>query len=250
MANITRSWKRFLAVGCSHGHLADQKLLRGVLRFKDRWKPHKVVHLGDAIDLACLREGAIGTADDAVNPESDLQDGLAFIERLEPSVWHLGNHEARLVRLMSSPRAMVAALAARVYADLESQAERLRCDLVPYNFQDGWRTPFGSDCLTGHGYMANEMALRDHAEAICAGPANKVIIAHLHRVSQHEGRRRDHPTGYCVGWMGDPQLAVYAAHRRATTSWSRGFAWGEYCDNETQVWLAKETISGAIRLPV
>jgi hypothetical protein len=26
--NVTRKWKRFLAVGCSHGHLADQALLR------------------------------------------------------------------------------------------------------------------------------------------------------------------------------------------------------------------------------
>lgn len=250
MANVVRSWKRFLAVGCSHGHLADQRLLRGVLKFRDRWKPHKVAHLGDAIDLACLREGAIHTADDALSPEDDLQAGMAFIEQLRPNVWHLGNHEARLVRLMESPRAIVASLAGRLMADIESQAQRLKCELVPYNFQHGWRSPFGSDCLTGHGYMANEMALRDHAEAVCAGTATKVIIAHIHRVSQHEGRRRDHPTGYCVGWMGDPSLAHYAAQRRATSSWSRGFAWGEFCETETVVWLAKETQNGQIRLPV
>lgn len=250
MANVVRVWKRFLAVGCSHGHLADRRLLKGVLKFRDRWKPHKIVHLGDAIDLACLREGAYGSADDAMDPEGDLQDGLAFIEQLRPNVWHLGNHEARLTRLMESPRAILAALAARVYEDIEAQAARLKCDLVPYRFQEGWRSPFGNDCLTGHGYMVNEMALRDHAEAVCTGNATKVIIAHIHRVSQHEGRRRDHPTGYCVGWLGDPGLAHYAAQRRATMSWSRGFAWGEYCDTETQVWLAKETNSGQIRLPV
>lgn len=250
MANITRSWKRFLAVGCSHGHLADQQLLRGVLKFRDRWKPHKIVHLGDAIDLACLREGAIHTADDALSPDADLEAGLAFIEQLAPNVWHLGNHEARLVRLMEHPRAIVSGLAARIYQDIEHQAKRLRCELVPYNFQEGWRIPFGSDAVTGHGYMVNEMAVRDHAEAICTGTQTKVIIAHLHRVTQHEGRRRDHPTGYCVGWLGDPSLAHYAALRRATTSWSRGFAWGEYCDNETQIWLAKELQNGTIRLPV
>ncbi len=250
MANIVRRWKRFLAVGCSHGHLADRKLLQGVLRFKERWKPHVTVHLGDAIDLACLREGAIGSADDAVDPEGDIQDGLCFIEQLEPQVWHLGNHEARLTRLMESPRALIASLAQRIYQDLTQQAERLRCEVVPYTFQDGWRSPFGSDCLTGHGYMVNEMALRDHAESVCAYGGNKVIIAHLHRVSQHEGRRRDHPTGYCVGWLGDPQLAQYAALRRATSSWSRGFAWGEFCADETVVWLAKENRSGQIRLPI
>ena len=52
MANITRSWKRFLAVGCSHGHHADQALLKKVLSFKARWKPHTTIHLGDVVDLA------------------------------------------------------------------------------------------------------------------------------------------------------------------------------------------------------
>jgi hypothetical protein len=228
--------------------MADQALLRQVLTFKERFKPQLTIHLGDAIDLACLRTGAAGSADEGADPEGDLNDGLAFLSQLRPQVYLLGNHEARLRHLMESPKAIISALACRVYQQIQDRAREIKCKVIDYNFQNGWYS-FG-DTLAGHGYMVNEMAVRDHAEAICSGQHNKVLIAHLHRVSQAEGRNRAHPTGYCVGWLGDPKQAGYAANRRATTSWSRGFAWGEYCDNETQIWLAKETKNGTFRLPV
>jgi len=248
LANITRSWKRFLAVGCSHGFLADQAILREVLRFKARWKPHTTIHLGDAIDLACLRAGALGTADDSVDPDHDLQMGVAFLRQLEPQAFCLGNHEHRLISLMDSPRALVASLAGRVYQDIESETRRLRAKLLPYDLKRGW-LPLGS-ALFGHGYFCNSEAVRDHAETVCNGTHTQVVIAHLHRVMQAEGRRLDAPTGYCVGTLMDISQAHYAANRRATTSWSRGFAWGEYTTDETQIWLAKETKGGAFRLPV
>jgi len=228
--------------------MADQALLRQVLTFKERFKPQLTIHLGDAIDLACLRTGAAGSADEAADPEGDLNDGLAFLSQLRPQVYLLGNHEARLRHLMESPKAIVSALACRVYQQIQDRAREIKCKVIDYNFQDGWYS-FG-DTLAGHGYMVNEMAVRDHAESICTGSHNKVILAHLHRVTQAEGRNRAHPTGYCVGWLGDPKQAGYAAQRRASTSWSRGFAWGEFCDNETIIWLAKETKNGTFRLPV
>ena len=237
-----------MALGCTHGHLADQSLLNQILDFETRWKPHTRIHLGDAIDLACLRSGAIGTADDSADPEGDLNDGLAFISRYRPQVYLLGNHEARLTSLMESPRAIVSALACRIYQQILDRAKEVKCEVVPYNFQEGWRQ-FG-DALFGHGYMINEAAVRDHAEAVCSGSANKAVIAHLHRVTQAEGRNRAHPTGYCVGFLGRTEEMGYAATRRATTSWSRGFAYGEYCDNETIIWLAKETKNQTFRLPV
>lgn len=242
---IVRRWKRFLAVGCSHGHYADKALLKEVLAFKARWQPHSTIHLGDAIDLACFRAGAMNSKDDATDPTSDIESGLLFLSQLEPTLYFFGNHEARLTQLMQHPRAIVACLASRIHDQILS---RVSCEVVPYNFQHGWRQI--GDALFGHGYMVNEQSVRDHAEAVCGGTANKAVIAHLHRVSQAEGRNRHHPTGYCVGWLGDVTKAEYAANRRATSSWSRGFAWGEYCDNETVLWLAKETKQGKFRLPI
>ncbi len=62
--NIVRKWKKFFAVGCSHGHLADQSALATALKFKSAWKPDTVMHLGDFMDLAALRSGAKGTPDE------------------------------------------------------------------------------------------------------------------------------------------------------------------------------------------
>lgn len=238
-----------MAVGCTHGHLVDQALLKQVYAFKERWTPHTFIALGDHIDLACLRAGAIGSADEAADPEGDLNDGLNFISRFEPSVYLLGNHEHRLLTLMESPKAIVSALAARIYQQITDRAKEVRCKVLPYSFQNGW-VQYG-DALFGHGYMISEMAVRDHAEAVCGpGGTTKAVIAHLHRVTQAEGRNRAHPTGYCVGWLGITESAKYASLRRATASWSRGFAFGEYCDSETIVWLAKETRNGTFKLPV
>ncbi len=66
--------------------MADQAVLKELLRFRDRWKPDTVLHLGDAIDMTCLRTGALtnDNADSAVDPEADLNDGLAFISALRP----------------------------------------------------------------------------------------------------------------------------------------------------------------------
>ena len=52
-------WKKFMAVSCSHGHLADAKATKAALEFKKRFKPDTTLHLGDAIDLAALRAGAM-----------------------------------------------------------------------------------------------------------------------------------------------------------------------------------------------
>jgi hypothetical protein len=234
MANITRKWKRFLAVSCSHGFMADQAVLKEVLRFRDRWKPDTVLHLGDAIDMTCLRSGAI-TADShdaTVDPEADLNDGLAFISALHPQHYLLGNHEARLVTLMSHPKAIISALATRVYHQIHDRAKSIKCKVYDYKLKTGF-VGLG-DALFQHGYLHSENALRDSAERMCHGKYTKLVMGHIHS----------------VGWLGDPEMAGYAENRIATTTWSRGWAWGEYTDNETIVWLTKELKDGSFKLPL
>ena len=250
MANITRKWKRFLAVSCSHGFMADQAVLKEVLRFRDRWKPDTVLHLGDAIDMTCLRTGALtnDNADSAVDPEADLNDGLAFISALRPQHYLLGNHEARLVTLMSHPKAIISALATRVYHQIHDRAKSIKCKVYDYKLKTGF-VGLG-DALFQHGYMHSEQALRDSAERMCHGKYTKLVMGHIHRVQIAEGRRIKGVTGYSVGWLGDPEMAGYAENRVATTAWSRGWAWGEYTDNETIVWLTKELKDGSFKLPV
>ena len=241
--NIVRNWRKFMAVGCSHGHLAKQENLDAVLLFKHSFRPETVIHLGDFWDLAALRSGAAGTPDDAVDIEHDLGAGMEFLKALEPQMIFVGNHEDRIYHKAASPRAEISYAAGKMIGQLNDFCSQMKAELVPYHIKTGWRK-FG-DTLFGHGYMFNEMFIRDHAETF-----GKCCIAHGHKVGQAEGRRSDNPVAYCVGTLADIPAMTYAKTKRALLSWSAGIGHGEYCDDETIVNLCRKSDSGEWRLPL
>jgi hypothetical protein len=51
---VIKKWKRWLAVSCSHGHLANEGALKAALEMKRRWAPDTTLHLGDFVDLSSL----------------------------------------------------------------------------------------------------------------------------------------------------------------------------------------------------
>ena len=63
MANIAHRWKKVLAVSCSHAKYCDKEALDAVLRFKNDFKPHTTIHLGDFVDLTALMSGAKGASE-------------------------------------------------------------------------------------------------------------------------------------------------------------------------------------------
>lgn len=241
--NVIRKWKKLLAIGCNHGHLADETALKAVLSFKEKWKPDTTIHLGDCIDLAALRTGAKGTTDESVNISDDFKAGTSYLRELRPNYFFIGNHEDRLYKLQIHPNAIISHCAGNVIGDLNDICKKLRCQIIPYDIDAGWRK-FG-DCDFGHGYMFNMQAIRDHAEM-----RGKCVIAHLHRVGQEPGRRSDHPVGYCVGTLANINRMTYAKTQRSRTAWSQGFAWGEYCDNEAVIRLERRCNSGEWRIPL
>lgn len=214
------SYERFLAIGCSHGEYADPAALDAVLKFRDRFKPKHVVHLGDFLDTKALRGGAKGTADESAPIREDMNSGLELLTKLRPTVVIMGNHEGRPYDLRAHPSAIVSELATMLVNEIEGTCRRLRAITLPYraNWQGwmlhGWRFM--------HGTMFSENATRDHAEAF-----GNVIHAHTHRPSIAKGRRIDNPTGICVGTLTQIRNMDYAKTRRATLSWGQAFAWGE-----------------------
>ena len=82
--NITRKWKKVLAVGCSHGIYADEGSVRAVLKFRDSFKPDVTIHLGDACDVSAFMGSKLGSGDgDPIEP--DVEGGLRFLNRLRPN---------------------------------------------------------------------------------------------------------------------------------------------------------------------
>jgi hypothetical protein len=230
--NVTRRWKRFLALGCSHGNMVNPDAEEAVLKFKRNLRPHFVAHLGDAFDLSAFRSGAAGSADEAENPEPDIDEGLKFLRKLEPDVFLCGNHEDRLWNLAHSPKAVVATCAKELIRKVKTSLALTRTKLVPYDYKQFY--PLG-DYKLMHGVYFNEQAARDHAEAF-----GNCIFVHTHRIGVAKGRRHDSPTAINAGCLIDVTQASYAKNRRSTLSWANGFCWGEYCDDRLVAWLHEQ----------
>ena len=226
MANITQKWKRFLAVGCSHGNHINPVAAAAVLKFRDSFKPHTVAHLGDFVDTAAFRNGAKGSSDESTPIGPDIDAGCKFLQQLRPTIILNGNHEIRLWKLQDHHNAIVSDCAMNIVSRLQKQAKALKAEYV-----EGWSIRdfrMIGNYKVMHGYIFNENSCRDHAEA-----EGNIIFAHTHRAGMAKGRRSDNPTGISVGTLSTIPNMDYANARRATHAWSGGFCWGEYSDTRT-----------------
>lgn len=229
--NITRKWERVLAVGCSHGKMIDPHARDAVLRFRERWKPKHIIHLGDACDTTAFMAGAKGKAEESEPIMPDIDSGIDFIRELGTTVWTLGNHEDRIWKHLNHPSAMVRHCAETTVKYIEDFCEDDGIRLVPYtgnarglHYLGGYRW--------GHGILWNESYIRDSAEVF-----GNCVIAHGHRPGMALGRRLDHPKCFGVGCLAAPEKLEYAKAKKATHAWGGGMVWGEVNCNQAMLWL-------------
>lgn len=230
---VLSKWTKFVAVGCVHSTYACPRATDAVIGFCERYKPDVRIDLGDVHDFTAFRSGAKGTKDESASVALDYNAGVDWLKRYRPSHRTLGNHDARIYKLLDHPSAIVAHCAGKVVEDLRQVDEANGTIVKPYHMRGGFFR-FG-DTLFGHGWMFNEMAIRDHAETF-----GKCVIAHLHTPGEAWGRRGDQPTAWCVGTLGDPDKFDYAQARRATLRWAHGFVWGEFNDDFCVVRLERQ----------
>ena len=228
--NINSSWKKFMAVGCSHGHYADPKAVDAVLEFRRRWKPDTVVHLGDFIDLSAFMSSSGGKGDEI---EPDVFGGLDFLAKLRPNVVMAGNHEARLWREAASSDERVSHCALILINRIEEHCRKQKATFVPYT--GIWQSFQLANYKFTHGTVYGENAPRDMAEMY-----GNVIFAHTHKVGRMTGRRDDSPTGISVGTLTRRGAMDYANTRRATFAWSQGLVFGYYTDQILVPWVHEQ----------
>lgn len=246
MANVNRTWKKFLAIGCSHGAHADPAALKKVIQFQKDFKPHRRIHLGDFTDQAAFRSGAQGTSDETSSIADDLTHGLNFLKEFRATDIISGNHEDRLWRLADHHNEIVARAASSVLHEIQETVDKLKANYVKtYDINASW-IPLGHFKMI-HGWMYSENALRDHCEHF-----GNVLMAHLHIAGEVAGRRSDHPKAYCCGTLASVPAMAYAKGRRATARWSAGMIYGEYSDDYAHVTLSSAPHNNAAewRLPV
>lgn len=229
--NITRSWKRFAVVSCSHGHLIDPFAAKGVTDFIKAFRPHRFHHAGDFTDLSPLMGGGAGQGDPL---QPDVDEGLQFLEQLkaykDPElVVHDGNHEARLFRLSQSSNQVIAECARLLLVQIQQHCKKLKAKQIPY--RGIWEGSRLGNALITHGSIYNENACRDMAEMYAKDGVSVVIFGHTHSPGVAKGRRDDSPTGINVGTLTRQACMDYASGRRKTFSWGQAICYGEYCDD-------------------
>ena len=230
---LIRKWERVMAIGCSHGKLANPKAIAAVLKFAEQWKPKHRIHLGDAFDTTCFRSGAKGTSDESSKQDPDTKAGVKFLQQFRPTVFCMGNHEQRLVNLCTHPSEVVSIAANKVLAECLAPVKQLNAKLIPYTvLREGWHELGGY--RWGHGHLYGENYLRDSAEAF-----GNCVVAHAHRAGMQKGRRLDNATAYGVGTLADIPAMHYASGRRATLAWSSGMVFGEVCGDQAQLFLCE-----------
>jgi len=242
--NILHNWKKWMAVGCSHGEFIDNDAREAVLTFKEAWKPETTLHLGDFVDLAALRSGAVSnpnSKDRAQSISDDLKAGITFLRELAPQHILYGNHEARLFQFAGGPNALAAHAAQEVLNDLGDVAKDLNARVYDYNIRSYAQL---GDTKFLHGYLYNVQAIRDHAETW-----GRCLIAHIHRTGEEQARNASGDTGYALGMLARFDMD-YAATRRATLAWKQGFAYGHYNDKHCTVNIVSRACGQPWMLPI
>ena len=223
-----------MAIGCSHGSLADPDAIRAVLKFEEAYKPERKFHLGDIYDFAAFRSGAPGTKDEAEQLGPDIEAGCNLIERYSPTDVLLGNHDERVFQLAKHHNAIVRLAASHARNEFLLSCEKVKAHLVDhYDINRSWIELGDTKFLHGFG-LGGEMAIRDHAEHF-----GRCVIAHLHRAEFQGARRSDHAVCYCVGTLANIPMMDYAKTKRSTARWSHGFCYGEYSDTHCHVELSQ-----------
>lgn len=225
------SWKRILAVGCSHGEYIDTSAADAVVKMREAYKPHTVVHLGDNFDFACLRSGARQNPEDSDNTiEPDLTPGFQFLERLRPTHYTWGNHEDRVNQLAGHWNARVATLGGYIRDDIRRFCVKRKITTLETWDNRSWFR-FGN-YKWGHGTLFGVNYLKDSARAF-----GNCVVVHAHHPGIATADRDDGVRALSPGCLRTIDSAGYAKARRATLGWGLGFVWGEYNDETAVLWL-------------
>lgn len=222
-----------MAVGCSHGNRANQKAINAVLRFKERFKPHETIHLGDAFDLASLRSGSLSNSNDSDSADDyldDIERGVEFLNQLKPTVFLLGNHDERAKKFLHHHNAVIRGYAEALW-DRMLRPIKAHC----HTFIDRYSAEVFY-ALGGyrwmHGVIYSENFLRDSAETY-----GNCVVAHAHKAGQATGRCLGSPQAFSPGTLADVPSMEYALRRRSTLSWSHGIVFGTYTDESCNLYV-------------
>jgi|TARA_Y100000310_G_C20701549_1_gene830417 hypothetical protein len=234
-----KNFQTFVAWGDSHGDHVCRDSLAALQRHVKKFNPQHRIFLGDGFDFRALRQGIRNSESDAYDDLcSDLTQGYMMIEKLQPTVYLMGNHEHRLYRAAEeNSNGLVRQYAKDGIKKLEGHLKKMGCRVLPYHYEKG--VHLINKLAFVHGYTANANSVKQHAE-IYAPSGGGVVMGHLHRIESVAAVRRGGARGYSGGCLADIPRLTYAAHRTATRRWENGWVFGLIGRKGFKIWQVEK----------
>ena len=212
-----------IAMGDNHGILACPDTLDAIMEGVRRYKPKWRVHLGDNWDMTCLRKGVDRDSKEAIdNLEQDLDAGISWIRRYQPTHFLFGNHEWRAFELAQNTDSMSKAKKAMDVIDkMKRELRAAGCKIIkPYDVRHGKVTIENVDFIHGFSHGRNAL-LQDWGTY--GTPGHGFAMGHLHREEQLNYQHINGGAAFLCGCAMDIDQASYALRRSATLRWQNGF---------------------------
>lgn len=217
------SVRRLAFIPDTHRPYHDKRAWAVMLKALDRFRPDRVVTLGDFVDCAAVSSHSKDPAR-LYRFKHEIQDanrGLDDLEALKATKYDFveGNHEDRLPRYLMDKAPELTDVVQLSIPSL------LRLD------KRGWSyTPYKHHLRIGHLNITHDTGTagpQAHRQAREAFEGN-TIIGHTHRMaSYYSGNAQGKPrVGMSFGWLGDVNAVDYMHRIQAMRAWQLGFGVG------------------------
>ena len=227
---------KFVAIGDNHGDMIDEDVANELYKFLKWYKPDEIIHLGDNFDFRSIRKGA-GKKEESESLVGDLKAGKKFISRVQPTIFHYGNHDDRLNQIMEeNTNGMLVDYCLDLKLDIENHLKKNGCKKIyPYHAELGIHTL--GEITTCHGYTCGSKAVEEHAIHY-AKPRGALLMGHLHTIRQVNARRYLGAVGFSGGCLCMIKGMNYSKTRLNTSTWGSGWLYGFIQGNDWKVWQA------------
>ena len=224
-------YKKWVAVFDNHGDCVDRNAEKVTFEFIKHFKPEIRIHGGDAFDFRALRRKATDEEKQS-GIEEDYNEGMSYLQRLNPQVFLRGNHDERLYDAANfGTNGVLRDLCGKLADEIKTKLSHV--EILPYDKRKGVYALGNLKVI--HGYNTGITAARQAAMAY-----GSVIMGHVHAndffsVPSLEPRR---------GWAIGCQCRLDMDYNRGqlnTLRQSHGFAYGlVYPSGSFRLWQAEE----------
>lgn len=229
----------WMAIADNHGDMQDDGAVRVAREFMRTWKPKIRIHLGDCMDVRCLRRGR-SEAEAAEAIKADIECGIDLLAWYRPTVFLRGNHDERLWDGLNDTNGMTRDFCADICEDIHKALGK-DCQIIPYGKRHGVYSMGHAKFI--HGYGGGMYAAKNAAQIY-----GNVFMGHVHTVDRYTIPSLEPREGRIIGCLCKLDMDYNRAHMN-TLRQCHGFAYGLLYDNGTYEAFQARGVEGRWVMP-